>query len=340
MNNISHQSYESGLVSIIIPAFNSGKYIRRMLDSIYAQTYHSLEIIVAYDEKSSDDTIDILRDYEIKYHLTIDIGNDSSVGVARNRGLLLARGEYVIFLDADDLIIPSYIENMVNVFHKYPHLDLVYSNYISLAEPLVNSRYAILVRDSSKSCFIYTKKNVINGWMEWEIPRYVWCWLIKRRYLSQYNIFYPNCSHGEDQVFTFQLVLNADMVGVINSTGYIYIYHSESLDHKHKSPISRWENDACMRRIFSNMLSDNYPGYEKEIINRLTLDFVRMIRVLPFVEFKGVLECYNIEKILPIIISKHISLTMTQCCFNVSICIYYIIFASLRFIGSIFKKQS
>ena len=117
-----------GLVSIVIPAYNAGKYLREMLESIYAQTYSHIEVIVAYDTKSSDNTLEILQTYSKKYGLIIDIGRDSSSGDARNRGFKLVRGEYVIFMDADDFITSTYIEDLMSIYAEHPKLNAVCGN--------------------------------------------------------------------------------------------------------------------------------------------------------------------------------------------------------------------
>ena len=71
-------------VSLIIPAYNVGKYIAACLDSLYAQTHQNFEIIVAYDEKSTDNTLEVLQSYATeKDNLIIDIGIDKGSGDAR-----------------------------------------------------------------------------------------------------------------------------------------------------------------------------------------------------------------------------------------------------------------
>src|ERR1051325_358820 len=103
---------EKPLVSVIIPAFNSGDYVLEAIASAHAQTYSSLEVIVV-DDGSTDYTAEKLRGLieteRIRYHSQPNQG----LGAARNTGIQLAKGKYLQFLDADDLIAPTKIEKQV-----------------------------------------------------------------------------------------------------------------------------------------------------------------------------------------------------------------------------------
>jgi len=92
------------LISCIVPAYNSGKYITETLDSIFAQTYPAIEVIVA-DDGSTDGTQDIVRTYPQKVKLLTQ--DNSGPAETRNLGLLAAAGSFIAFLDADDLWVRS-----------------------------------------------------------------------------------------------------------------------------------------------------------------------------------------------------------------------------------------
>ena len=127
----------AGLISIIIPAYNSGKFIETPLNNLFAQTYQNFEIIIAYDEKSTDNSLELLQKISETHPITIDIGKDTSSGTARNRGFRLAKGEYVIFVDADDEIHPQYLETMITIFQKHPELNVVCCDFVKVYEETV-----------------------------------------------------------------------------------------------------------------------------------------------------------------------------------------------------------
>ncbi len=99
------------LVSVIIPCCNAEAWIGEAIDSVLAQTYRHIEVIVV-DDGSTDASLGIIKGYGECVHW--QTGPNRGGGAARNRGLGLARGEYVLFLDADDTLYPHMIERMVS----------------------------------------------------------------------------------------------------------------------------------------------------------------------------------------------------------------------------------
>lgn len=117
---------ENPLVSVILPTYNRAELLKRAIDSVRAQTYENLEILII-DDASSDDTESIVRSYRdarIRY-----IRHSSNLGgaAARNTGLQLARGHFIAFLDSDDEWVPEKVERHIEVFQTYPDYDIVYS---------------------------------------------------------------------------------------------------------------------------------------------------------------------------------------------------------------------
>lgn len=91
-------------ISVIIPVYNAEKYIRETLDSIIKQSYKNLEIILI-DNGSKDRSPDIIQKYEAKYpEIHMIEGSGKGPGASRNRGLKLAKGDYIVFADADDYL--------------------------------------------------------------------------------------------------------------------------------------------------------------------------------------------------------------------------------------------
>ena len=112
------------LVSIIIPTFNRLKWISICLDSVKAQTYSNIEVLVI-DDGSTDGTVEWLRsqpDYAfVRVHVQPQNGGAS---IARNDGIRLARGELIAFIDSDDALLPKHVETAVGVFEKHPQTGL------------------------------------------------------------------------------------------------------------------------------------------------------------------------------------------------------------------------
>lgn len=129
------------LVSVVIPTYNRDKYINETIESVLAQTYPNIEIIVI-DDGSTDNTKEVVAQYVPKIQYVWQ--KNSERGASRNHGLRLAKGEFISFLDSDDLWLPDKIEEDINFFRKNPSVGLVYTdalqvdakgNYLKLLKP-------------------------------------------------------------------------------------------------------------------------------------------------------------------------------------------------------------
>ncbi len=113
------------LVSVIIPCYNSEKWVAEAVESCLNQTHHPIEIIVL-DDGSTDGSLEILHSFGSKIRL--ETGPNRGANVARNRGLELAHGEYIQFLDADDYLLPDKIANQVSYLIS-TNVDIVYGDW-------------------------------------------------------------------------------------------------------------------------------------------------------------------------------------------------------------------
>src|SRR5258708_15666443 len=145
-------SKETPLVSIIIPSFNHGQYLLDALKSIWLQSYKTVEIIVV-DDGSTDNTGDILKEYpQVKYIYQ----NNQGLSAARNTGIKNSSGEFLIFLDADDWLLPGSIDinfnhmlqnetlAFVSVAHEKVFVDTRES--VTVAEEINNNHYLYMLQ--------------------------------------------------------------------------------------------------------------------------------------------------------------------------------------------------
>jgi glycosyltransferase involved in cell wall biosynthesis len=123
-------SIQVGLVSIVVPCHNAKRFLSETLESALQQTYPNTEIIVI-DDGSTDGTAEVIRAYAGR--LTAEFGPNRGASAARNRGTALARGEFIQYLDADDLLPPDAIEHRVAALRK-AGADVAYSDWEKLVE--------------------------------------------------------------------------------------------------------------------------------------------------------------------------------------------------------------
>ena len=106
-----------GVVSVIIPMYNKEKNIARTIDSVLAQDYPWWELVVV-DDGSSDGSVSVVERYE-DARIRLFRKENGGVSAARNYGVQKATGEYVVYLDADDSLMPSCLLTLLDVLKKY-----------------------------------------------------------------------------------------------------------------------------------------------------------------------------------------------------------------------------
>ena len=130
---------EAPLVSIVTPSFNHGRFLRRTIESVLAQTYKRIEYVVV-DGNSTDDSVSILESYgeRVRWISEPDAGQSHAI----NKGFALSRGQIRAYLNSDDTLLPHAVGRIVDFFDRHPGCDLVYAdaNYID-TEDRVTGKY-------------------------------------------------------------------------------------------------------------------------------------------------------------------------------------------------------
>jgi glycosyltransferase involved in cell wall biosynthesis len=112
---------QASLVSVVIPCYNHAQFLAHAIESVLAQSYSNFEIMVV-DDGSTDDTAKVVRTYSPVHYVYKDNAGRSA---ARNTGLRLSRGEFIVFLDADDRLLPNALETGINCMREHPECALV-----------------------------------------------------------------------------------------------------------------------------------------------------------------------------------------------------------------------
>lgn len=120
------------LVSVIIPTYNGSRFIRETIQSVIGQTYPKIEIIVI-DDGSTDNTPDIVKSINDPRLIHIRQAN-SGVSMARNHGIDISHGDYIAFLDHDDVWLPHKLERQLQLFKEDPNIAMVYSDTFIIDE--------------------------------------------------------------------------------------------------------------------------------------------------------------------------------------------------------------
>lgn len=204
-------------VSIIIPIYNTFQYLQECIQSVLSSTYKNLEIILINDG-STDNSIKIIRDFQQKYKdkiIVIDKKNEG-VSMARNDGIKVATGKYIIFVDSDDVIKSNMIEILINRMETN-NVGLVacsyYKKYINNIDPINFSEEGIFNKEEFFN--ILLKTDSVQG--------YLWNKIFITDVIKTNNLtFDKNIKICEDLLFCFQYIQCIDIAEIINIPLYFY----------------------------------------------------------------------------------------------------------------------
>lgn len=231
------------LITVIIPAYNSEKYIGRCLESILGQSFEDFEILVI-DDGSTDKTGEVVKKY-VAHDDRIIYKKQKNMGVAktRNKAVKMARGEFVAFIDNDDFIDKDYLEKLLPRKGE----DVVISGYR---------------RPDEKGNIVAQMQLTNTNWSKFMIPT-PWAKIYRKDFIINNRIEFLDNNIGEDIYFNLVAMLLARDVRIVNYVGYNWFYNRESISStKHKSfdkvDIFKLLNSCYDELIKRKLLEKNY----------------------------------------------------------------------------------
>src|SRR5574344_152418 len=271
------------MVTIAIPLYNSEKYIERSLESALSQTFQDIEILLIND-CSTDNSLAIVEaimksnDTSIKIRI-VNQETNQGVGMARNRAISEALGEYIYFLDSDDVITSNCIELLYETIINNK-CNFVVSSYGCCYEneyPRINSvvsQYAIINTNDDFFKYTYTKKSLFSI--------YIWNILFDLNFIKSNNLFFKNYKKGEDHIFFLEMMPFINSCIILSDITYYYILKEQSLSYYGiRDYISSEEVDNNVQVLRDELLiikkwSDNYyfPKIIKPYISEETIKFL------------------------------------------------------------------
>ncbi|WP_455637993.1 glycosyltransferase family 2 protein [Parabacteroides sp.] len=251
------------MISIVIPVYNRAYCVTVCLDSVRKQSFTDWECIVV-DDGSTDDTVSVCLPYaesDPRFKIVVQPEN-GGVSVARNRGLELAQGEYIAFLDSDDWIEPTYLEQLHREA-EYKTMPLCCMNVVDSTGKVCREVYEIPDR-------LYTLDNsmeelFLNHWADGLLGSPV-CRLYQRNILQKYHIRYiPQLNWGEDLVFNFTYFKYIDHIKCLPFSLYHIVNRQDSLT-------SRVRYDDYFSEAHKLMWNVVYEFLEAKNINTLRIE--------------------------------------------------------------------
>lgn len=203
-------------VSVIIPVYNAHDYLHQSLDSVMGQTLREIEIICV-DDGSADDSLSVLKEYQNRdSRISVISQKNSGAGAARNRGLDVARGEYLSFLDADDFFEPDMLEKAYKKAHETKAQILVFRSdqYHEDVHKFVTARWTLKeqslppYRPMNWRTFTDNVFKVFVGW--------AWDKLFLHEFVKENRLRFQEIRTSNDMLFVFSAIVYADRIEIVN----------------------------------------------------------------------------------------------------------------------------
>lgn len=234
-------------VSCIIPAYNASFFLGKCVESIIYSGFEDLEIIIV-DDGSTDSTVDEAKKLEIKYPQLVKLfcQENQGVSVARNMGLSQATKKWVMFVDADDLLVPNWVDYFDAT--DIDSCDMICFSFlkVGLGEKNVNTacmyyqiQSVVELTKKKKEQYMKTVLGFCGDSADNRIPyRNSFAKIFKRKILAKEDISFPvGVKNGEDLLFMLNCFERLDRVGFCYMPIYIYIVNPNSLTQRYKPDI-------------------------------------------------------------------------------------------------------
>lgn len=255
------------LFSVIVPIYNVERYLKQAIDSVLQQDFYNYELILVNDG-STDSSGDIAYQYSKKYpHIQLISQPNGGLSAARNAGMKLAKGEYLMFLDSDDYwrgtTILSDIAKLIEENHQP---DLVLNSF----------KYIFPTKEESN----LIRVNDLANNVEKDLPKLVakklysfsaWTKIVKNQVVKEYSLFFPVGRNFEDQLWSTQLAKYINSYAIYYNDFYMYRSQREGsitqyVTEKNMDDLF-YISDACYQEL---LVLSNKNGIYKGIATLLT----------------------------------------------------------------------
>ena len=224
----------SPAISVIIPMHNAEKYIAYCLESILTQTFQDYEVVLVND-CSTDNSLAITESFIPKFGGRLKVYDNKinlGAGFTRNKGLTISRGEYIFFVDSDDMIIPTALEEM-HTLAKYYEAEVVYLEKMFKTDDggnFLDLRLTQGAKRVTKPTFepdnLAERAEYIFQKNFWGTP---WSKFVRRDFLLDNEIFFPGFFPCQDHIWTFGLFFFAKKFLRVPNAVYIWRMSTNSM---------------------------------------------------------------------------------------------------------------
>lgn len=261
------------LISIIVPVYNVERYLERCVDSIINQTYFNCEIILI-DDGSTDNSARICDEYkERDSRILVIHKKNGGLSDARNKGIDIAKGKYITFIDSDDFVAEDYLEFLYDLLlsAKADVSVCLYQKYDKVSD--IKKKQGIKKEETVFS----GEEAVIDLCYQKNIPNSAWGKLYKRSLFE--NIRYPRNRLYEDLGTTYKILVQCTRVSFSSQKKYYYYQRVGSIMNK-KFSESNMDRIIVSKELLNTLGRRNTVLY-KAAVSRFFISNIQVLRELP-----------------------------------------------------------
>ena len=257
------------MISVIIPVYNSSQYLLRCVDCIRRQSYKDWELILV-DDGSTDGSENICDEVAKKMESKVRVIHQANQGasVARKVGVDCSKGEWLTFVDSDDIVEDGYLEKLFNAIDQY-------RVKIAACDQIIHQEGIELVVDKSGKVMLLDDKALHKRFFKYQF----WGFGGKIYHKTVFdNIYFPKYTINEDYVVMAQLFNRYRQMAYIPMGLYHYMTHEESLSHQRLSQrvFDEYYNKLWVRDFYK----EYNPLYLKQAEAQLTETCIKLIRTV------------------------------------------------------------
>ncbi len=287
-------------ISIIIPVYNLEDCLEKTINSIINQTFSDYELIIV-DDGSSDSSIKIIEKYP---QIILFKNNHLGAGLSRNYALKRAKGEYILFLDGDDIFDKNFLLNMYQALIENDSDCVICSS-----------------KELNKKDKIHDNKPYPQGW--------AWDKLVKKELIEKYDLKFSSFNSSEDFLFSYGVYFLADKIIYLDKCLVFHRIRKNSLSKKRKV-----ENIFLASKELKELLVKN------KIFEKRTDDFKNIVLkslVWHYLDFKNIYKKYSVYKLIKAYEKEFNILELTDIKFNKYFKIYKNIINSKNYFSFVLK---
>lgn len=259
-------------ISIIIPAYNAEKTIKKCLESIIENNYSNKEIIIVNNE-STDNSLKIIKEYEKKYNFVKVYKSTSSLaGGVKNLGIKKCTGDYFVVVDADDYVENSFLDKLNNVMQKKEYSLIRFNaNYDEKGN---EGMFITSIKKQEYNSTDYLKM-VIEEYLKYnKIFGPTWLYAYNREFFIKNRFKFKN-KFQEDYGLTPQIIIKAKNIFVMNDRIYDYVYNYDGMTNKTSNTLAKaldviYHSEMHLKKIndVNSNIREQFINYICETLNR------------------------------------------------------------------------